>query len=141
MRIEQVLLAGPALLLCFRVSQLLTFYHGTVSQLLGPGSQARALHALGPAPACVAGHVPDTLRGGEPPTDVPRGVAAQLAGTLAAADQLARRMFAEQLKARGDKLLRYPPAPPPDLSPPPQARAALGCAGWRARLCTQRLWG
>lgn len=48
--------------------------------------------------------------------------AAQLADTLAAADKLARRMFAEQLKARGDKLLRYPPAPPPDLSPPPQVR-------------------
>ncbi len=82
MRIEQVLLASPALLLCFRVSQLLTFYHGTVAQLLGLRSQ--------------------------------------LAETLAAADKLARRMFAEQLKARGDKLLRYPPAPTADLAPPPQ---------------------
>ena len=34
-----MLLASPALLLCFRVSQLLTFYHSTVCQLLGPRSQ------------------------------------------------------------------------------------------------------
>jgi hypothetical protein len=50
-------------------------------------------------------------------------------------------MFAEQLKARGDKLLRYPPAPPPDLSPPPQARAALGCGARRALLRMRRSWG
>ncbi len=46
----------------------------------------------------------------------------QLAETLAACCKLARRVFAEQLKARGDRLLRYPPAAPTDLSPPPQVR-------------------
>lgn len=45
----------------------------------------------------------------------------QLADALAACCKLARRVFAEQLKAHGDRLLRYPPAPPADLSPPPQA--------------------
>ncbi len=48
------------------------------------------------------------------------GSRCQLADTLAATCKLARRVFAEQLKARGDKLLRYPPKPQPDLSPPPQ---------------------
>ena len=48
------------------------------------------------------------------------GSRCQLADTLAATTKLARRVFAEQLKARGDKLLRYPPEPPQDLSPPPQ---------------------
>lgn len=47
----------------------------------------------------------------------------QLADTLAACCKLARRVFAEQLKGRGDRLLRYPPQPPADLSPPPQVRA------------------
>ena len=50
----------------------------------------------------------------------------QLADTLAVTCKLARRVFAEQLKARGDKLLRYPPKPPLDLSPPPQARVQVG---------------
>ena len=48
------------------------------------------------------------------------GSRCQLADTLAATCKLARRVFAEQLKARGDKLLRYPPKPQQDLSPPPQ---------------------
>lgn len=48
------------------------------------------------------------------------GSRCQLANTLAATCKLARRVFAEQLKARGDKLLRYPPKPQQDLSPPPQ---------------------
>ncbi|CAL8463754.1 g3288 [Coccomyxa elongata] len=50
----------------------------------------------------------------------------QLADALAACCKLARRVFAEQLKARGDRLLRYPPAPPADLSPPPQVAESLG---------------
>lgn len=50
-RIEQVLLASPALLLCFRVSQLLTFYHGTVCQLLGSRSQVLTQQNPGPHPA------------------------------------------------------------------------------------------
>ena len=48
------------------------------------------------------------------------GARCQLADTLAATCKLARRVFAEQLKSRGDKLLRYPPKPQQDLSPPPQ---------------------
>jgi hypothetical protein len=32
------------------------------------------------------------------------------------------RTFLEQLKAAGDRLLRTPPAPPADLSPPAQVR-------------------
>lgn len=48
------------------------------------------------------------------------GAHSRLADALAACCKLARRVFAEQLKARGDRMLRYPPAPPADLSPPPQ---------------------
>ena len=83
-RVEQVLLSPPPLLLCFQASQLLAFYAATVTSLLGPG--------------------------------------AQLAEQLASARVLARRVFGEQLKDRGDKLLRYPPSPPANLFPPSQAR-------------------
>lgn len=38
-RIEQVLMSSPPPLLCFRLSQLLAFYLGTVEGLLGAGSQ------------------------------------------------------------------------------------------------------
>ena len=54
------------------------------------------------------------------------GSRCQLADTLAVTCKLARRVFAEQLKARGDKLLRYPPKPPLDLSPPPQVGVQVG---------------
>ena len=54
------------------------------------------------------------------------GSRCQLADTLAATCKLARRVFAEQLKARGDKLLRYSPKPPLDLSPPPQVGVQVG---------------
>ena len=54
------------------------------------------------------------------------GSRSQLADTLAATCKLARRVFAEQLKARGDKLLRYLPKPPLDLSPPPQVGIQMG---------------
>lgn len=37
-RIEQVLASAPALLLCFRLAQLLGFYAETVAQLAGPGA-------------------------------------------------------------------------------------------------------
>jgi len=37
-RIEQVLASGPALLLCFRLAQLLGFYAETVAQLAGAGA-------------------------------------------------------------------------------------------------------
>lgn len=75
-------MAGPPLLLCFQIVQLLAFYARTVGRLAGNASR--------------------------------------LADTLAGCGALARRVFAEQLKNRGDRLLRYPPAPPGDLSPPPQ---------------------
>lgn len=95
-RIEQVLLGAHPLLLSFALTQLLSFYTGMVTRLLGRSSQ--------------------------------------LAATLGACRALAARAFADQLKARGDRLLRNPPAPPPDLSPPPQActflrDACLSCAG------------
>lgn len=82
-RIEQVLMASPPLLLTFKVSQLLAFYTATVEGLLGAGRQ--------------------------------------LSATLAAARQLASRTFQEQLRARGDRLLRFPPKPPANLSAPQQA--------------------
>lgn len=38
---------------------------------------------------------------------------------------MASRVFFEQLKAKGDKLLRHVPPPPRDLSPPPQVAETL----------------
>lgn len=38
-RIEQVLMAAPQLLLCFKLTQLLSFYTATVAELLGPHAQ------------------------------------------------------------------------------------------------------
>jgi Conserved oligomeric complex COG6 len=83
-RIEQVLVSAPPLLLCFKLSQLLSFYRDTVEALLGP--------------------------------------AAQLSETLRGCRAVSSRLFHEQLRQRGDKLLRYPPPPPSDFSPPPQVR-------------------
>jgi len=81
-RIEQVLMSAPSLLLCFRLSNLLAFYSATMSAILGE-----------------EGQLVETLRG---------------------CKEMASRIFFEQLKAKGDQLQRYPPAPPRDLSPPPQ---------------------
>ena len=86
-RIEQVLLGSPPLLLCFTVSQLLAFYGTTVDRLLGSEGQ--------------------------------------LTEVLVSCHQLAKRVFHEQLKRRGDQLVRSPPAPPKDLSPPQQVRAVI----------------
>lgn len=86
-RIEQVLLGSPQLLLCFTVSQLLAFYGTTVDRLLGSEGQ--------------------------------------LTEVLVSCHQLAKRVFHEQLKRRGDQLVRSPPAPPKDLSPPQQVRAVI----------------
>ena len=52
------------------------------------------------------------------------GRPSQLAATLGACRAMAARAFADHLKARGDKLMRQPPLPPPDLSPPSQVRIA-----------------
>ena len=81
-RIEQVLLGSPPLLLCFSLSQLLGFYTNLVDKLLGND--------------------------------------ANLTQTLASCRQLASRRFQEQLKQMGEKLLRYVPPPPKDLSVPNQ---------------------
>ena len=86
-RIEQVLLGSPPLLLCFTVSQLLAFYGTTVDRLLGSEGQ--------------------------------------LTEVLVSCHQLAKRVFHEQLKRRGDQLVRSPPAPPKDLSPPQQVTAMV----------------
>ena len=86
-RIEQVLLGSPPLLLCFTVSQLLAFYGTTVDRLLGSEGQ--------------------------------------LTEVLVTCHQLAKRVFHEQLKRRGDQLVRSPPPPPKDLSPPQQVRAVI----------------
>lgn len=86
-RVEQVLMATPPLLLCFSLSQLLGFYTSLIDRLLGDN--------------------------------------ASLTQTLASCRQLAARIFREQLQAAGDKLMRYPPPPPRDLSLPQQVRLLL----------------
>ena len=86
-RIEQVLMSNPPLLLSFQLSQLHSFYLGLVERVVG--SEA--------------------------------GLSLVLKGSR----DMASRVFHEQLKGRGDKLLRSPPAPPKDLSPPLQVQEAL----------------
>ncbi|KAJ9507813.1 hypothetical protein QJQ45_019281, partial [Haematococcus lacustris] len=86
-RIEQVLMTTPPLLLCYQLAQLHSFYLALVTPILGPG--------------------------------------AQLVQTLAACRSMALRVFMEQIRARGDKLVRSPPAPPKDLSAPPQLLEAV----------------
>lgn len=48
------------------------------------------------------------------------GVSSQLADALRACRSMAMRTLNEHLRHRGDKLVRYPPPPPPDLSLPAQ---------------------
>ncbi|GAX74715.1 hypothetical protein CEUSTIGMA_g2163.t1 [Chlamydomonas eustigma] len=86
-RIEQVLMTSPPLLLCFQLAQLHSFYLGLVSRAVGPG--------------------------------------AQLAAVLRSCRDMASRVFFEQLRSRGDKLIRSPPIPPVDLSPPPQVAETM----------------
>eukprot|EP01025_Chloroclados_australasicus_P062035 TRINITY_DN8145_c0_g3_i1.p1 TRINITY_DN8145_c0_g3~~TRINITY_DN8145_c0_g3_i1.p1 ORF type:complete len:639 (-),score=78.14 TRINITY_DN8145_c0_g3_i1:421-2337(-) len=45
--------------------------------------------------------------------------------TVRGCRDMSQRVFFEQLKSKGDKLVRYPPPPPTDLSPPPQILEAL----------------
>lgn len=86
-RIEQVLMSSPSLLLCFRLSHLLAFYNLTIMNLLDEE--------------------------------------AQLVHTLKGCREMASRIFYDQLKAKGDQLQRYPPAPPKDLSPPQEVCRTL----------------
>ena len=58
------------------------------------------------------------------------GQGAHLSSALRSCRDMASRVFFEQLKGKGDKLLKAPPSPPRDLSPPPQV-----CDG------RQHLWG
>mmetsp|Transcript_20960 Transcript_20960/g.45865 ORF Transcript_20960/g.45865 Transcript_20960/m.45865 type:complete len:707 (+) Transcript_20960:171-2291(+) len=81
-RIEQVLMTSPPLLLCFQLAQLHSFYLNLVVRVVGHSSQ--------------------------------------LSAALRSCRDMATRVFYEQIRARGDKLLRAPPPPPKDLSPPPQ---------------------
>lgn len=87
MRIDSVLNSLPPPLVCFQISQLLSFYTGTIQGMVGP-------HA-------------------------------QLVSTMRGSNDRTRRIFGDQLRVRGDKLLRYPPPPPRDLGPPPQVSEAL----------------
>uniref|UniRef100_A0A061SD29 Conserved oligomeric Golgi complex subunit 6 n=1 Tax=Tetraselmis sp. GSL018 TaxID=582737 RepID=A0A061SD29_9CHLO len=86
-RVEQVLMSSPSMLLCYRLSHLLAFYGSTVRSILGEE--------------------------------------AQLFNTLKGCKEMAARIFFEQLKSKGDHLLRNPPPPPSDLSPPSQVSEAI----------------
>jgi hypothetical protein len=86
-RIEQVIMSSPPLLLCYQLSQLHSFYLGLVERVVG--------------------------------------AQAGLSLVLKSSRDMATRVFHEQLKGRGDKLIRSPPVPPKDLSPPSQVQEAL----------------
>ena len=86
-RIEQVLMTSPPLLLCFQLSQLHAFYHALITRIIGTNSQ--------------------------------------LSQTLRGCRDMAHRVFFEQLKAKGDKLVRNAPVPPKDLSPPAQVSVCV----------------
>ena len=83
-RVEQVLLMNPPLLLCYQLSQLVAFYYHLIAKVLGEG--------------------------------------AGFTQTVGSCRDMATRTFLEQLKSAGDRLLRTPPAPPPDLRPPTQVK-------------------
>ncbi|CAI5508119.1 unnamed protein product [Closterium sp. Naga37s-1] len=80
-RVEQVLTGQPGLVLCYKLSSLLSFYCHTVAELLGEK-----------AALCVV---------------------------LRDLSEAAGRAFLDAVKLRGDRVLRFPPAVPSDLSPPP----------------------
>ncbi|CAI5988671.1 unnamed protein product [Closterium sp. NIES-65] len=80
-RVEQVLTGQPGLVLCYKLSSLLSFYCHTVAELLGEQ-----------AALCVV---------------------------LRDLSEAAGRAFLDAVKLRGDRVLRFPPAVPSDLSPPP----------------------
>lgn len=86
-RIEQVLMTSPPLLLCFELTQLHSFYYGLINKIIGLSSQ--------------------------------------LSQTLRSCRDMSQRVFFEQLKGRGDKLVRNPPPPPKNLAPPPQVMEVL----------------
>lgn len=86
-RIEQVLMSNPPLLLCFQLAQLHSFYLGLVERVIGAEA----------------------------------GLSAVLRGSR----DMATRIFHEQLRGRGDKLVRSPPVPPKDLSTPQMVLEAL----------------
>jgi hypothetical protein len=50
------------------------------------------------------------------------------AEALRSSRAMAQRTFHETLRQRGDKLLRYPPPPPRDLTPPQQVRPMCVCS-------------
>lgn len=54
------------------------------------------------------------------------GQKAAFSGVLAELLQQAQRTVSDMIKSRGDKLLRFPPAMPSDLSPPPAVGEAMG---------------
>lgn len=56
------------------------------------------------------------------------GVSSPLSDTLRACHSMAMRTFHEHLRHRGDRLVRYPPPPLPDLSLPPQLAEGIALA-------------
>ncbi|GMH42570.1 hypothetical protein BSKO_10489 [Bryopsis sp. KO-2023] len=86
-RVEQVLIASPPVLLCFQLSQLLNFYLETIMGMVG----------------------------GE----------FSLVGVLHGCHVMASRTFHEQLRTKGEKLLRNPPVVGQDFLPPREISEAM----------------
>lgn len=132
-RVEQVLMMSPPLLLAYQLGQLTSFYHGLISDILGPSAalsttvagcrdladrRARE-RALCKPRACPA-HLPCCCCCSLFTCPVPSSSPAPALPLHLPPPGC--RTFMEQLKATGDRLLRSPPPPPADLSPPPQVR-------------------
>ena len=127
-------MGAPPPLLSFRLAQLLAFYLYTVETLLGPSSQlAGGAHGgRGGARWDLKGRGREGRREEDSACSSPRhhhhlhilshNPLPLAPDVLRACRAMALRTFTEALRQRGDKLVRYPPAPPRDLSPPQQVQ-------------------
>lgn len=109
-RIEQALLTSPPAILCFHLLQLLSYYADTFAAILAPAG-APASHA-GSARSAI-GHASAAREG------------SALLATLCQLRDRAATGYHESLRARTQRLLRAPPAPPRSLAVPTEIGTSL----------------
>lgn len=115
-RVEQVLQSQPNLIISYKLSNTLEFYSHTVSLFyssLNSSCCCCLLFSSSLTLTCCL-QISDLL-----------GSETALSYTLWALKDAAQKTFFDILKARGEKLLRYPPLVAVDLSPPPALREGV----------------